>query len=421
MEDNTFCILPFIHLYSEPGGEMKPCCISDGFDSPLNLKTMSIEDSFNSVQMKELRKDMLSGKKNKVCDVCYKREESTGHSPRVDIFNKNTIWKMPEVNEDFSVSSDFQHIDIRFSNLCNFKCRMCNHDFSSNWYQDSKIIDKNFTRTDKILKIKNNISEELLPHLSKIKSIYFAGGEPLIMPEHYDILTYLYDTLKPIVVWKEDETTVEVRKLSIHYNTNLSVISYDEQSLITLWKGFERVFLSISCDGINKVGEYQRTGFDSEKFESNLNIIKKYANPAEVGDIIVGIAYNFQFTTTIFNVYHIFDFIDYMLEKNYITNSSQIDFSYSWKPKELSLNNLPKEEKKKVIEFLKLKKNLYSTKTNEEIDTIIKFIGDGDGLEKVDIDNYIKKIESLHGGNFNEISPIRLESNKDTDSKKTLI
>ena len=51
-ESKTFCILPFIHLYSEPNGELKPCCIADGFDEKINLKNTSIEDAFNSTQMK---------------------------------------------------------------------------------------------------------------------------------------------------------------------------------------------------------------------------------------------------------------------------------------------------------------------------------------------------------------------------------
>ena len=41
---DTICILPFVHLYSEPKGEMKPCCIAGGFDDPLNLKKLSIEE-----------------------------------------------------------------------------------------------------------------------------------------------------------------------------------------------------------------------------------------------------------------------------------------------------------------------------------------------------------------------------------------
>ena len=135
----TYCKLPFLHLYSQADGELKPCCIAGGFDDPVNLKKMSIESAFNSPQMKELRKDMLEDKRNKACDICYKREDSTGHSPRID-FNNNPLWTHPEVSDDYSVSSDFQHIDIRFSNLCNFKCRMCNPVDSSAWGADKKAL-----------------------------------------------------------------------------------------------------------------------------------------------------------------------------------------------------------------------------------------------------------------------------------------
>ena len=377
-ESNTFCILPFVHLYAEPKGEMKPCCIAGGFEEPLNLKTMSIDEAFNSKQMKELRKDMFNGKRNKVCDVCYKREDTTGHSPRID-FNKNTLWKLPNIENNYYVETQFQHIDIRFSNLCNFKCRMCNHDFSSNWYEDYYKLRPEFDRNfkPKILKVSETISNDLKKHLKQVKSIYFAGGEPLIMPEHYEILKHLYDNTQLETMFREkgeDYEEFQTRNISIHYNTNLSVIKYDETSLIDLWNGFYRVFLSISCDGIGKVGEYQRTGFDTKRFEDNLKIIKKYAIPANVSEVSNGLLYNFQYTTTIMNVYHIFDFIDYMMKKEYITSSEQIDFYYSWTPTEYSINQVNNIEKEKLIKFINTKKINYCDKTQDELNRIIDFI-----------------------------------------------
>jgi len=122
----TFCILPFVHLYTQPNGEVKPCCIAGGFDDKQFLREKSIEDIFNSGEYKQLRHDMLNGKRNKACEVCYKKEDIGESSPR-QMFNSNTLWTMPEVKEDYSVVTQFQHIDIRFSNLCNFKCRMCNY------------------------------------------------------------------------------------------------------------------------------------------------------------------------------------------------------------------------------------------------------------------------------------------------------
>ncbi len=408
---NTICILPFVHLYSEPKGEMKPCCIAGGFDTPLDLKTMSIDDAFNSLQMKELREDMLSGKRNKVCDVCYKKEDLNGISPRTD-FNANRLWEMPKVNEDFSVETQFQHIDIRFSNLCNFKCRMCNHDFSSNWFEDNEKIAPGYTKgRTKVMKVSDTIVEDLIPHLKNVKSFYFAGGEPLIMPEHYKVLKYLYDTM-PII----EQHWGNKRRLSIHYNTNLSVITYDEQSLIDLWKGFDRVFLSISCDGIDKVGEYQRVGFQHERFIENLKTIKKYFRAESPYAGGMGMQYNFQYTTTIWNVYHIFDFIKFMKENEFIGSSDHIDFYYAWVPSHVTLNNISKSEKKRLVEFLENGiKELDSEKTINEITNLINFINSDPNMEKSveTIVGFTHNMDKIHNTDVTTLNGVDFNAMRD--------
>ena len=415
---DTFCILPYIHLYTEPKGEMKPCCIADGFDEPLNLRTMSIENAFNSPQMKQLRKDMEEGKRNKACDVCYKREDATGHSPRVDVFNTNDMWTKPELGEDYSAPSDFQHIDIRFSNLCNFKCRMCNHDFSSNWYEDMQKIRPDNVREKKVIKATDTIVEDLIPHLSKIKSFYFAGGEPLIMPEHYKVLNYLHKNFPKVKFYTHEspEPFMEKVDISIHYNTNLSILRFEKTNLIPIWKDFKQIFLSISCDGIGKVGEYQRTGFNTEIFEKNLKEIKKHFRPVNIQTSEGhGLKYNFQYTTTNMNAYHIFDFIEYMLENKHITESGQIDFYYAWSPNEFALSKILPSEKKKLKKFLNTNKTKYSKKTITEIDSMINFMMDSDINQDSDkrgnfyeTELYIRQLDKIHGGKFEEISPIKL-------------
>jgi len=417
---DTSCILPYIHLYTEPKGEMKPCCIADGFDEPINLKKMSIEDGFNSPQMKQLRKDMGEGKRNKACDVCYKREDATGTSPRA-MFNANTLWQMPEVKEDFSVPTDFQHIDIRFSNLCNFKCRMCNHDFSSNWYEDMKIIRPDNVRATKVLKATDTIVEDLIPHLSKIRSFYFAGGEPLIMPEHYKVLKHLHTNFPKLKFYTHESPDPYMEKIdiSIHYNTNLSILRFEKTNLIPIWKDFKQIFLSISCDGVGKVGEYQRTGFSTETFEKNLKEIKKHFRPVNVqANEGHGLKYNFQYTTTIMNVYHIFDFIEYLTENNHIIDSTNIDFYYAWSPLEVALSQISTDEKEKAINFINKHKEKYPQKTQDELNAMIDFMKSDmtigwevdDSSKKSGREDYIRKMESVHGGKFEEISPIKLRT-----------
>ena len=293
---------------------------------------------------------------------------------------------------------------------------MCNHDFSSNWYEDFQKLKPKYgiDKKPKVLKVTETIVEDLIPHLNNIKSFYFAGGEPLIMPEHYKILKHLYDTMKPYQMLINGEQK-EVRNLSIHYNTNLSVIKYDEKSLIDLWKGFSRVYLSISCDGVGKVGEYQRTGFNTKRFEDNLEIVKKYAEPKAVYKGGVGLMYGFQYTTTIMNVYHIFDFIDYMLEKNHITSAEQIDFYYAWSPLEFSLSQISNEEKEKITKFIDKHKENYTEKTINELNGIIEFMNSNMIVNNEEISelirfDYIKDIEQLHGGKFEDVSPVKIVS-----------
>ena len=199
---------------------------------------------------------MLEGERNKVCDICYK-EKMVQVTPLELILIKTHYGFNQKLKMIFQFHQIF-NIDIRFSNLCNFKCRMCNHDFSSNWYEDYKKLRPSsdiHTKT-KVMRTSETIGR-FNSTFKNIKS-FLLGGEPLIMPEHYKILKHLYNTMKPYQMLIDGKQK-EARNLSIHYNTNLSVIKYDEESLIDLWRGFSRVYLSISCDGIGKVGEYQRT------------------------------------------------------------------------------------------------------------------------------------------------------------------
>jgi len=396
MSSESFCILPFVHLYAQPDGEIKPCCIAGSYDKPLKYKGNTIEGIWNSEQMKDLRKDMLCGVKNKACDVCYKKEERGEDSPRIK-YNRSNNWTMPKVDENFEVPPVIQHLDIRFSNLCNLKCRMCNHTFSSSWFEDAKKMYGGVVEDSKVIKVSETIVEDLIPYLSDIRSVYFAGGEPLIMPEHFKMLKWLHENVGEYF----DEELQETKKnLHLHYNTN------NEVDLVNLWKDFAKVFVSISCDGIGPVGEYQRTNFDTKKFLENLDRIKTVANPSYTsggpGKRVTGIQYNFQYTTTIYNIYHIFDFINFMIENKYVESSDSIDLYYAWSPQPTSINNI--QDKEAAIKFLEEgAKQLDSPKTLKEIDQLIQFIKAPRGIDEVELKAFNKKLDELRGTSYKDI------------------
>ena len=65
-ESKTFCMFPWLHLNVTPKGDIYPCCSNNYTDPFGNTKETSLKEAFNSDKMKQLRLDMLNGKKNSV-------------------------------------------------------------------------------------------------------------------------------------------------------------------------------------------------------------------------------------------------------------------------------------------------------------------------------------------------------------------
>jgi len=405
--------MPFIHLYSSTNGELRPCCIAGSFDVKVNLKD-GVESAFNSVQMKKLRQDMLEGKRNSVCNVCYNSEDNGIPSSRqmynMSISNdfNNDGYVMPSVNEDFSVDSDFQYIDVRFSNLCNFKCIMCTHEFSSQWHDDMGFEDpyQNDGRYQKnhskIINISDNILDDLKPHLSKLKKVYFAGGEPLIMKENYELLRFIKNN--------SINSSHPKKGIELYYNTNLSTLAYQGDSYMDYWKDFKKVYISISCDGLGKVGEYQRVGFNTEKLISNIEILKHDFEPASPDSHSIRFGYGFQYTVTSINVWHIFDFVDFLKEQDIITEENQITFFNAFGY--YGLQNLSDSEKTKIEKFLLENldryENDYFINSIKNLVTSMKTEARIESIEKVK--RFTEYLDIKNNQNYYEVTQTKFEN-----------
>jgi organic radical activating enzyme len=150
--------------------------------------------------------------------------------------------------------------DIRFSNLCNLKCRSCGHIFSSQWYQDqAKLAGGNWKERNTVLnyagRTETDMWTQLEPHLDYVEQIYFAGGEPLLMEEHYQILDELVRRKR-----------FDVRLI---YNTNFTHTDLKGRSVFEYWKQFDSVAVGASLDASGIRGEYIRKGTDWAVVEQN--------------------------------------------------------------------------------------------------------------------------------------------------------
>jgi MoaA/NifB/PqqE/SkfB family radical SAM enzyme len=296
LESETFCILPWIHLHSFPDGRAYPCCLSDYWHPVGDLRKNTMAEIWNQEPMREMRLNMLEDKPCKECTKCYEQEENGFFSMRNSFardFGQH-INLVDQTKPDGSVE-DFKirYYDIRFSNLCNFRCRTCGPVFSSNWYNDHiKLYDKKpdvlgrpMNRVEYAGKHKYDMWEQMEEHIPYLDQVYFAGGEPLIMEEHYMILNEL------------------VRRGLFHvrliYNTNFSEMFFKDQDVMELWKLFDVVAVGASLDGSHARGEYIRKGQEWKQTVANRERMLK---------ICPKVDFYISSTISIYNVGHVPDF-----------------------------------------------------------------------------------------------------------------
>lgn len=331
MKDNkVFCILPWVHTHVNTEGDVFPCCISWSPSRKARigwLKDSSLEELFNNDFMKQLRLDMLNGvKRDDVCKDCYDREDGGFKSARQgynkDYANTQEIKDIIDsTNKTGFVEPKIKSWDVRYSNLCNLKCRSCGSLFSSLWASEEKSFEN-----VKIEAYNANGDDPLEEQYMHVKQIYFAGGEPLIMPQHFKSLKKLIDTGR----------ANEVRLI---YNSNLTKLNYNNNDLLSLWKNFKKVVIGASIDAIGLRAEYIRHGVAWEVIEKNIVELIKFKNQSK----------NFDFyyspTVGVLNVFHITDMHKYLFQQGLMTNIDAISFNLLLNPKYYDCRILPKDVK----------------------------------------------------------------------------
>jgi hypothetical protein len=127
--------------------------------------------------------------------------------------------------------------------------------------------------------------EQLIPHLDYVEQIYFAGGEPLMMAEHYNILDELVQRGK-----------FDVRLI---YNTNFTHTDLKGKSVFEYWKLFDSVAVGASLDASDARGEYIRKGTNWAVVEQNRHDMMKVCPEVD---------FYISPTLSIMNAWHLPDF-----------------------------------------------------------------------------------------------------------------
>ena len=249
-ESKTFCMYPWIHLHAYPTGDAQPCCHAEHLAGNFgDFKKSTMQEIWSSDKMKQLRSDMLNDVKHKACTRCYEQEEAGFFSGRqsANKHHGHQIKKGTDIDPPFEMT----YWDIRFSNLCNLSCRSCGHIFSSSWYQDQKALyGSGHNNINQPMfyagKFEMDMFEQLIEHIDHVEQIYFAGGEPLTMKEHYMILDAL-----------EERKMFDVK---IVYNTNFTKHKLKDKTIFDYWSKFKNIAVGASLDAMGARAELIRNG-----------------------------------------------------------------------------------------------------------------------------------------------------------------
>lgn len=326
-ESKIFCMMPWTHLHFWPNGTVYPCCMTNDVVDDLNKS--SLKEAWNSEDMKQLRLDMLADKPNKICNRCYELESNGGHTLRMSGRRKfaHHYDLVEKTNDDGSLDEmRLPYIDFRFSNICNFRCRTCGPDLSSSWYDDHvKIMPKH--GNPKIIRPKNEdeIWNEIEPYIDQLEEIYFAGGEPLIMEEHYRILKKLAEKK----LWH----------VNLKYNTNFSILKYKDLDVLDIWNQFKDVRVGASLDAMGERAEYIRKG-------TNWNNIVK--NRKQMLERCPQVHFFISATISNMNVLHVPDMFRTWAEEGMI-EPHNINCNILLFPPEYRIDTLTKEYKEKAV------------------------------------------------------------------------
>lgn len=287
VDKETFCPLPFVHVSTMPHGEIKLCCRgqapAQGESNPyVTDEGFDLKEYWQGEYMNNVRDSLIMGEKINQCKNCWKMEDQEIVSLRLNRITD--LMSLPSTRQavehylmEREVDFKIPLIELKLSNVCNFKCRMCWPKDSSKWMQDwdalkshygeddqnyiQEIVDKNDMYNRRVMNLyerDETFITQLVGLMQHVEELEFAGGEPLMDPIHYRVL----------------ESIPNPENVTLKYSTNLSILKLGGKNVIDIWKKFKSIKLTISIDGYDTLNERIRRGSDWQTLKDNINLVK---------------------------------------------------------------------------------------------------------------------------------------------------
>lgn len=369
----SFCLLPWIHLSTRPNGHMRLCCTANASSagstndreyggevgilkteggSPANLGHQSLGDAWNNGFMRKVRRQMLEGEWPTSCLKCHKEENASARSKRIweteywsSRIDVNQV--VEQTQTDGTSVNPLRYVDLRMGTKCNLKCIMCSPHDSSAWVDDwhqfmQKAQNPNLVETMQwsdegrrdgasYTWHRDNPAfwEDILAQLPHLKQLYFAGGEPLIIEDHYLLL-------------EECVKRGEAHHIELRYNSNGLVLP---EKLFALWEHFQRVRFHFSIDSVGPMNDYIRYPSPWRRVEDNLRRLDQTPDSIEV---------TIACAVQALNIFYLPELVQWKLDSGFKKinpwplGAGLLNYHLVYHPAHLNVKVLPKKFKARV-------------------------------------------------------------------------
>ena len=376
---DTWCTYPFSALVLHNGGSYGPCCsaneaVAIGMDdkevclemyNPKDKKdfkpyAMSANQAFNSKFMKDIRQQMMEGKRHTACNSCWRQEDLGIKSKRQGM---NQVYLEPgegaadggfEYDIDEMVKNPrLRSLDLKFDNKCNLHCLMCTSGSSDMWVPlDNKMHKylalQNVTKEDDLDlymddahkwqwtpgEFPETLYEEIKRLVPQLQEIQCTGGEPFINSHFIELLKYIIDT-------------GHAEHISLEVTTNGTKFVTEVMELLT---HFRHIRMLISADSTGSTYDYIRAPYRYDLLKKRLKTLDEYFTSGKIR--------GWAEISAVAMAYNIFDFANYPdivsgLKYDHFAVDGNINFSLHNMDNVLHIKWLPDELINEALEYYK--------------------------------------------------------------------
>lgn len=355
----SFCAAKWLqltlHLHN---GNTHSCHHPDTHQVPLAELKDNPSALHNTKLKKQYRRQMLTGKRPKECDYCWRIEDSSSRGISDRLLKSNDAWARPDLENlaqlPWDADVDPTYLELSFSSTCNMKCSYCLPHISSSWMKEivefgpypSKSRTQSIEATVRSQKMPLPHDSEINPYVQafwkwwpdlkpKLKVLRLTGGEPLLDPNTFRLLESL-----------EKESSPE---MDLGVNSNLMVPKarvdrFIESAQRILAAGnVKKLSVFTSIDAGDDRAEYIRHGLRSEYF---------WANVEHVAEALPEAVFSFMVTFNALSVTSFTGLLDRFLKLRTRFPKMWLDVSYLRDPIFLSVKVLTSDYVPQVADIV---------------------------------------------------------------------